>query len=452
MRWTSLLALSVLVPAIALAQDARKPDQDGKGGLAKDEAAALLEQRKKAAATLNADDQLLRQSLDVKLRAKDIVTDPVFSKEHAEKAAATYTATAEQIRDAVPDDMDKIISELTNKDPLVSRQLEAARKSGGPMDAPIRYRLYVSQSMGPGAMRAAFVYGAMNPDMVLVFKGLKRGQKFTAIMKLVTELYTEAKEGKAIPRIMIDPTLFADSNVQVVPTLEVLDKKDNAIAIVRGNPNPRWIEDQVAAGRKGDLGNMGATSPIVEIDMATLLQEAAAKIDLKKYGQTQVANFWKYRDFYDLPTATVSKTRKVDPTVVMTETISAPDGTVLAYPGQRLNPFDVAPFNMKLVVIDARDDAQVAFARRQVIASEGKSIRVIATRFSDEPNFKEYDALIGDVGRHVYLLEKFLAERLGIEKVPCTVEGGDRVLIVKEYAIDEIRQGEAHAGSMPSAK
>jgi len=286
---------------------------------------------------------------------------------------------------------------------------------------------------------------------VLVFRGLKRGQKFTDIMRLVTDLHV-MKAGDRIPRVIIDPTLFTDNGITVVPTLQKFGDDDQVIATARGASNPKWLEEQIRAGRRGDLGLAGATMPIAEIDMITLLKESAAKIDLEAYGKKQVEQFWKQRKFTRLPTATASRTRRVDPTVVMTETITAPDGTVLAYPGQRLNPFDVAPFNMKLVVIDGRDDAQVAWARRQVIAGEGKQVRVIATDFPSEGGWKEYDSLIGDIGRMVYLLDENVAERFQLEKVPCTVEGGDRVLIVREFAKSELSLGERNARTVSKAR
>jgi hypothetical protein len=44
----------------------------------------------------------------------------------------------------------------------------------------------------------------------------------------------------------------------------------------------------------------------------------------------------------------------------------------------------------------------------------------------------------------VYVLQPEMVERFQLEKVPATVEGGDRVLIVKEYAASTLTsQGEA---------
>lgn len=420
--------------------------------MSSDEAARLAEQRAAAAAEMNADDVLLKQAIDTKSRANELVRDPVFTREHSEARAAEHRAAAQAIVDSSAPRREASLRELLASDELVQKQLAAAQEQDPDSDEPpVRYRLFVSQSMGRGAMQTVLDQAEVNQDMVLVFRGLKRGQKFSDIMKLITDLHV-MKQGDHIPRVIIDPTLFTDNGVTVVPTLQRFEDDGTVLATARGASNPKWMEEQIRAGRRGDLGAMGATMPIAEVDMITLLKEAAANIDLEAYGKKQVEQFWAQRQFTRLPTAAVARTREVDPTVVMTETITAPDGTVLAYPGQRLNPFDAVPFTMKLVVIDARDDAQVTWARRQVLANPGKEVRVIATDFPSEGGWQEFDRLVGDIGRMVYLLEPHVAQRFGIEKVPSTVEGGNRVLIVREFARNELGQGDGNARSVSKAR
>lgn len=411
------------------------------------EAAAMAEQRRRAAAEFNKDDQILRQGVHIKATAAErLANDPILKQPENQTGPQGREEAVQQIVRQSEERSARSMDELLQSDPMVRRQLAAAERQDPDDGMPeLRYRLFVSQSMTAGGMRAALAQAEKHQDMVLVFRGLKRGQKFADIMKLVTDLHV-MKAGDAIPRIIIDPTLYVDSKVTVVPTLERFDPKGRAVASVRGVVNPGWLEEQVTSGRRGDLGALGTTSAIAEVDMITLLKEAAAKIDLKAHGQKMVEQFWRTRKVMRLPQATVSRTRQVDPTVVMTETITAPDGTVLAYPGQKLNPFDVVPFSMKLVIIDARDDAQVAWARRQVVASEGKPLRVIASEFNVDGGLKEFDRLVGDMGRMVYLLEPHLAERLKIERVPSTVEGGNRVLIVREYSRADVLKGVAHDG------
>lgn len=422
------------------------------GVLAKDEAQRLLEQRERAAQTLNRDDELLRQRIRVEEQKQKIVSDPVFSKEHARDKAARYQAEAAEIADITAKRGEKTMADLLASDKLVQKQLAAVEKEGRAKHEPdTRYRLFVSQSMGTGGLKSAFAYAEANPDMVVVFRGIKRGQKLTDIMKIVTGLHV-MKAGDNIPKIIIDPVLFEENSITKAPTLQRFNEDGEAVATARGVVNPKWMDEHVDAGRRGDLGEHGAVQPIVEVDMRTLLQEQVAKFDFKAYGKKQVEQFWKQREFYRLPHAKVNRTREVDPTVVMTDTITAPDGTVMAYPGQRINPMDAAPFHMKLVIIDGRDDAQVAWARRLVIASEGKPIRVIATDFPVEGGWDEYGRLVKDVGRHVYLLDKHVAQRFKVEKVPSTVEGGNRVLVVREYARSEISQGDGNARKVATAQ
>lgn len=452
MKTITKMALAAAVALCLASSGFAQQGSKGTGVLAKDEAARLLEQREKAAATLNQDDELLKQRIRVEEQKNRIVNDRVFSREHAQARAAQYKDAAAEIVELTAKSGEKSMAELLASDKLVQKQLAAAGKAdNADGDVETRYRLFVSQSMGAGGLKSAMGYAEAHPDMVIVFKGIKRGQKLTDIMKLVTGLHV-MKAGDNIPKIIVDPVLFEENRITKAPTLQRFDKEGNAIATARGVANPKWIAEHVDAGRRGDLGEHGAVQPIIEVDMRTLLQEQVAKFDFKAYGKKQVEQFWKQREFHKLPHAKQNRTREVDPTVVMTDTITAPDGTVMAYPGQRINPMDAAPFHMKLVVIDGRDDAQVAWARRLVVASEGKPIRVIATDFPVEGGWNEYGRLVKDIGRHVYLLDKHVAERFKLEKVPSTIEGGNRVLIVREYARSEISQGEGNARGIASAR
>lgn len=442
--YLTLTVSFLLTVAAALAYAQHKP-----GGLAKEEASELVEQRRKAAEAMNRDDEMLKQSIEItKNPQAHLGNDPNLTNEAALKAKTPYEEAARSIVDSSLVRGERDLEKLLAGDDLVQRNLRgaAAQEAAGPDEVPVRYQLYVSQSMGRAAMQAALAQAEKHQDMVLVFRGLKRGQKFVDIMKLVTDLHV-IKQGDAVPRIIIDPTQFTDNGISVVPTLTRVDANGKVIALARGASSATWMEDQIAAGRKGDLGQAGATETIAEVDMITLLQEQARKVDFEAYGRKQLEGFWTNRKYTKLPTASVSRTRRVDPTVVMTETITAPDGTVLAYPGQKLNPFDVMPFTMKLLIINGRDDAQVAWARRQILANEGKEVRVIATEFPVEGGWQQYDRLILDVGRMVYLLEDHVRDRFQIEKVPALIEGGDRVLMVREFAREEIIKGSANAGA-----
>ena len=448
-RVFAVLTACVIIGLTASASAQHKP-----GGLAKEEAEQLAEQRRQAAEERNRDDVILHQALGIIKDPEAVVgDDPNLTDDAARQASDRFTDDVQQIVEATKSRTQAELDRLLAGNDLVQRNLRgAAQQSAEDADGPpVRYQLYVSQSMGRAAMQQALAQAELNQDMVLVFRGLKRGQKFVDIMRLVTDLHV-FKEGDSIPRIIIDPTQFTENNVTVVPTLTKLDENGKVVAIARGVSNPRWIDDQVANGRHGDLGRGGATQEIDEVDMITLLQEAAQKIDFEAYGRKQVETFWTNRQYTALPTATESRVREVDPTVVMTETITAPDGTVLAYPGQRLNPFDALPFTMKLLIFSGREDAQVAWARRMVLENEGKEVRVIATEFRVEGGWEEYHRLIGDVGRMVYFLENHVKDRFQIEKVPTLIEGGDRVLVLREFARSEIIQGGGHAGSVSARR
>jgi len=383
--------------------------------LAGEEAQALLEQRRRAVRDLNRDDALMQQAGEIMEDAQRIAGEEISQTEAREaQARETWAETLREIVETSRERNEQSLAQLLEGDSLVQNNLRAAMQDMDEADAPIRYQLYLSQSMGDAAMKTALAQASVHQDMVLVFRGLKRGQTFADLMALVTKHLTQ---GDAIPRIVIDPTEFTSNKITVVPTLTRLDANGTVVAMARGVGNPRWIEDQLAAGRSGDLGPQGATSEIAEVDMIELMKEAAQRVDMEAYGRKQMAEYWNQREFTALPTATQTRTREVDPSVVITEAITAPDGTVLAYPGQRLNPLDALPFDLKLLVFNGADDAQVAWGHN---------------------GWDSYGQLTEDIGRMVYLLEPHLKQRLGIEHVPSLVEGGEQVLLVHEIAREEL--------------
>jgi len=423
--------------------------------LAGEEAESLLEQRRQAIQAHNRDDALMQQALGIMDNPEAIVGDQDSLSDSAiEQASATWGETIKALVDQSRIRSDHALAQLLEGDSLVQNNLRAAmQEDEDGIDAPIRYQLYVSQSMGDAAMRTALAQASAHPDMVVIFRGLKRGQTFADLMALVTQ---HLSEDDAIPRIVIDPTEFTARNITVVPTLTRLDGNGAVVAMARGVANPRWIEDQVSAGRSGDLGPQGATSEIAEVDMIVLLKEAAQRVDMQAYGRRQMERYWQQRTFTSLPAATVTRTREVDPSVVITEAITAPDGTVLTYPGQRLNPLDALPFSMTLLIFNGADAAQIAWVQREIHTREGREVIVIATEFPIGDNgWDSYGQLTQDIGRMVYLLEPHLQQRLGIERVPSRVEGGERVLVVHEIARDELieaMEGHAHADADAGAR
>lgn len=395
------------------------------------------------------DQELLESSIARKAAAEaELANDPLFDEARTKALKDQHLDTARAVEQASKPKLQESLDALIAGDEKVQEILEAAASAEQETETVVnaRYRLFVSRGQGETAMREMIETAKRHPDMVIVLRGILPGEKLSDLAVYIGRLM-QPKEGEPIPNIMLDPPSFTERAVTAVPTLERLDPvSGEVVASVQGVINPEWIEERVASGKSGDLGRYGETSEIAEEDLIVAMKRQAEQFDGEAYGRKVVEKMWEQLDMVSLPTATTSTVREVDPSIVITDGVTAPDGTVLAYPGQRVNPFDVVPFDMTLVVIDGRDPAQVTFAKDQLARLDGKPVMVIATELPREEGWKGLGDTMTGVGRMVYLLQPEMIERFGLRAVPCTVEAGNRVLVVREYAREDYAKGGANAG------
>lgn len=322
--------------------------------------------------------------------------------------------------------------------------LQAEQEEAAGAAQPARYRLYVSRGMGEVALRSVIEVAKSNPDLVVVFRGVLPGEKVIDLVKYLSPML-EVEEGQPQPNVVIDPTAYQKQAVERVPRLERLDEEGGVIAAVHGVINPRYLEDRVAAGERGVLADAGPVSKIAEEDLIEVMKRRLEAVDWAAAGKRGVEGMWKQYTMVDLPHATVDRRREHDPSVVIPETITAPDGTVLALAGQKINPFDAMPFTITMVVIDGTVREHLVFAREIVRTRPTGSVVVVTTKVDREDGWTSYGQMMEVMQQPVYLLQEIMVERFGLQKVPAVVEGGDRVLIVNEYALSG-KKGETHAG------
>lgn len=395
-----------------------------------------LEQKLEAGQSVNRDDVLLDQALKAKASAAEIVGEQFVEQIQDRSGADAYLDAVQDLQRHTDSGLSRAIEEMIGGDPQIQALLEASAEGQSDEPPPARYVVAVSRSMGESALQELMEIAKQHPDMVLVFRGLLPGEKMEELIRFLMKLQPP-EEGAALANVMIEPTVFSGMGITVAPTLLRLAEDGSVVAQARGVGNPTWIEERVQNGEVGDLGKFGETTEVIEEDMIVTMQRKLAESNAVQRAVDQKNNFWHHQRQHSLPTATKDRTRTVDPTVVVVDGIYGPDGSVIAFPGQKLNPFDAIPFTMTVVVFNGRDKRQVEWARSKVIELEGKEITLVTTEVDPLHGWDGYNELIETVGRHVYLLPPEMAERFALENVPATVEGGDRVLIVKEYQVHE---------------
>ncbi|WP_164747947.1 MULTISPECIES: TrbC family F-type conjugative pilus assembly protein [Xanthomonas] len=192
-----------------------------------------------------------------------------------------------------------------------SKKLEVEQGSGA---SKFRYRLHIFWSMGDAAISQALEYGLKyRESMVLSLRGPRPGEKLEPLIFAIVKLMGEVKEGSVVPNIEINPPSFTDNDVTVAPTLVVMNEQGQPIAKVAGVMNPEWIESEIEAGRRGDLGKHGQTSAIGEIDMMQAMIEKAKATDTKAMAERAKARIWQNLPMLPLPKTTVPRIRELDP-------------------------------------------------------------------------------------------------------------------------------------------
>ena len=315
--------------------------------------------------------------------------------------------------------------------PHEAPQRQQAGKVAGETSITRRVEIHVSHSMSPAALRIVYEIAA-HTGAVVVFRGVEPGQ---AIGDLVREVRDVIASMRPPPAVEIDPTRFRKFGTKSVPRL-LMTEGDELIASVLGTTDIFWFRDKVGDGALGELGAYGSTFKIIEKDLIQDLQERAAAYDFDAARNRALAAYWRKARFYELPKAQQDRIRYVDPTFVLKRDIRLPDGRVIAAAGTRINPLDRLPFTQRVIVFDARDPRQVAFAQQAALeAGDERFVTFISTGLDRDRGWDALRSVQNKLRAPVYLLPNDLAERFQIERVPSVLDAEGARFRVEETAL-----------------
>lgn len=307
--------------------------------------------------------------------------------------------------------------------------------------------VFISRSLGTSALKSIFTTLSGDKDAVAVFRGVPEGDK---IDQGLWDIQAMAKQFSPPPNIILDPTLFRDYHVTQVPVVIVTDEQSTdfldsgnpskVVARVDGLSDPAWLRSKVKQGQTGDLGHQGPVASISEPDLIEVMKAKMANIDWESKKKKAVANFWAHQHFQTLTPATKPRTRKIDPTVVVTQDIKSPDGTVIAAKGTRINPLNIRPFDEVVVVFDPLDKKGMAQLKEELpaIKTAAKNLHIlyIATRFDKDAGWDSYKATADLFDAPVYLLTSDVLLRFKLEHTPSVITSDPdrKVFVVRELA------------------
>lgn len=298
-------------------------------------------------------------------------------------------------------------------------------------ERPVRYRVFVSQSMPREEIRQLVELSRDRQDIAIVFRGVKPGQKINDLFAYILDLMGGVQENDMAPSVAIDPEQFRQIGTLMVPTLARYDDAGALVAQVSGVTSVEWLDAEIERGRRGNIGQFGSVVEVVEEDMIAAMQEKARQINLEGAGERAVNRYFSNLH-QEVAVATVPRVRTLDPSFVVEETISLPTGEVLAEAGTVINPLDEHPFTSAMVVFDPTDPRQMAVAREQLRRFEGRNVMLLASTLAHTEGLGGYAQLVNDMGRHVFFLTQEVRSRFDIQTVPAVVTAEGRLFRIEE--------------------
>lgn len=312
--------------------------------------------------------------------------------------------------------------------------------------------VFISFSLGDEELKELFARNAGKDDTALVFRGIPDGMTFGEGVKHIQGL---AAQFDPMPNVVIDPTLFRDFQIKAVPTVIRVREKKSVVQVRKpgmkrtdtaellgkatGLHSDAWIKSQLEAGRTGDFGQQGEVREIEERDLIEVAKERVLRIDWEEKKERATKRAWANLQYENLPTASKSVVRTIDPTILVEEDILDLNGNAIRRAGDRVNPMDIRPLTLALIVFNPLVESELKVVEEELprLKKEHPEVMLLATDMvKDETGWDAYTRLTDRLDSHVYLLTPEVRERFLLRATPSVVTGDNerKLFVVREIA------------------
>lgn len=191
-----------------------------------------------------------------------------------------------------------------------------------------------------------------------------------------------------------------------------------------------------AASQAAQLGTLGDVWGIAEQNLLTVIENQLA--NTLSGNEEKIQQAWRERitrnaerpePVQGLTKAEKDTIRTFDPSFTVTKDISDQQGNIFIKKGQKVNPFDITPFNTTLYFIDGDDEKQLAWVENQKPATAINKIILV------NGNIKTTAEALN---QRIYFDQGgYLVNRFGIKKLPSVVDAmpSQSLLRITEVAI-----------------
>jgi conjugal transfer pilus assembly protein TraW len=328
------------------------------------------------------------------------------------------------------------------KDELLSIGINDLDVSKPPKDSKVgveapkgeNYVIFVSWSLGDASIKAMLKEYHNSKLVTLMFRGIPEG---STMAQALTRIQMLSREAKSDVNIEINPVTFSENGITHVPAV-IKRQDENVLAIVRGTSSIEIFKERV---NSKDIGLVGEVRDIAERDLIEVMQERMAKLDVNKLKNGAINRFWANQSFQDLDIVAESKTRRLDPTIVVPQEMRAPDGTLIHAAGSLINPLDIRPFNQRLVIINPSEKWQLTLARGQIKDfGRDQLVTIILTSVPRDSGWDELKEIESFLGQPAYILPKDVKDRFDLRAAPSVVTADTKFFYISETARKDFEQ------------
>jgi conjugal transfer pilus assembly protein TraW len=304
--------------------------------------------------------------------------------------------------------------------------------TAGPAERPLI--LFVSWSMGEEGLVESLRAAASDGRTRVVLRGVLPGERIGDAVRRVAPLVRDRVPGGSID---FDPPAFRRAGVFAVPT--IFDPASGS----------QWRGSAALAGFRRRLADapakfsdqVGPETVIAEPDLEEVMKAQAAALDFRGMRDRAYRAFWQNVELVPLPAAQSSLERAVDPTVVTTGPLEDGQGRPILAAGMPINALAAHPWSHRLIVFDASDPAQLAWAARQ--ARDGQATIFLTSSVDRDAGWDGWQRLVSTLRAPLFVLERQLAERLTARVVPSVFVQDGSLLRVDEIGRDELQASAA---------
>ena len=322
--------------------------------------------------------------------------------------------------------------------PIACKRRAALKAALPPRPATPRDRgdlLFVSRGMPKAELAAAIAAARADPSLTLVLRGVLPGETLADAMRGWAGLVGRREP---LPAILIDPTLFRRHRIEAVPTLvdaatgQQLRGGLDPVRLQRELPEHEGLdyERQEQPGR--DFGRIGPTWPIAEPDLAEVCAAgrngSTCPAVRRPPSPGSGARCPRSSSRRPRPTGYAVSARWRGPAPP-----PGPHGPAAAAHPQRTQPARAGAAHRTDRGDRRPGPHELTWAKAQR-GEHSATIHLVANP-DRAGGWPAWQALQDGLGAPAFLLDRHLAERLGVQATPSLIEADGSELVIAETAL-----------------